>query len=86
MPTLHLSDKQQWASSPVTRALKEALLQHREELKEAWAMGSLDNDRAEQRAIGAIQNIDSTLNAIGDLSKEDEIYDAEDDALQSGGA
>lgn len=82
MPTLHLSDKQQWASSPVTGALKEALLQQREELKEAWAMGRFDDDKVEQRAIGAIQNIDSILNAIGDLSKEDSIYDTED-ALQS---
>lgn len=71
MPTLTVTEKEQWASSNLTKALKEALQRQKEELKEAWATGMLEEDKTMQRALGAIQNIDSTLSAVDDLSREE---------------
>ena len=75
MPTLTVTEKEQWASSSLTKALKEALQRQKEELKEAWATGMLEEDKTMQKALGAIQNIDSTLSAIDDLSREERTDD-----------
>lgn len=75
MPTLTVTEKEQWASSNLTKALREALQRQKEELKEAWATGMLEEDKTMQKALGAIQNIDSTLSAIDDLSREEKQND-----------
>lgn len=75
MPTLTITEKEQWASSNLTKALREALRREKEELKEAWATGMLEEDKTMQQALGAIQNIDSTLSAIDDLSREERTDD-----------
>lgn len=75
MPTLTVTEKEQWASSNLTKALREALQRQKEELKEAWATGMLEEDKTMQKALGAIQNIDSTLSAIDDLSREERTDD-----------
>lgn len=71
MPIATVSEREQWATSRLTKTLRDALVAQRETLKEAWATGVLEEPNVMQRARGAIENIDSTLGAIDELSKEE---------------
>ena len=84
MLTVTLSEREQWAASTLTKKLKEALKAQKEVLKEAWATGTFVDVTVEYKALGAIENIDSTIEAINDLSKE-EVKDGGEDKMQSGG-
>lgn len=86
MPIATVSEREQWASSSLTRLLKEALKTQRDTLKESWATGVLEDPNIMQRARGAIENIDSTLEAINDLSKEEPQDGINKDTLQSSGS
>lgn len=81
MPIATISEREQWATSSLTKALKEALNAQKENLKEAWASGKLSDHNTEMKALGAIENIDSTIQAISDLSKEEIVKNDSEDKM-----